>query len=261
MPDDDRHQVPQRSGFHSTADDRTDPYNAAIARHLARVELVNERELDRAVDLLHATIRADGLIVTAGAGHSLAAVAETFYRAGGLACVRPLYHPALFPLHGAATSTIAERRVGLAAEVLADAPIAPPDLLVIFSTSGVNPYPVELVHAARSAGCTVIAVTSPTATAAAPRRTQSSVGDEATLVLDTLVPPGDAAYPPGHPVTAPLSGMTAAFVWNALLVRLVHRARADGDELPLWRSANTVGGDAANADLLARYRPRITALG
>lgn len=235
-------------------------YSAAVHEHLAKVEEVNGRALDEVAAAFLATITADGLIVTGGAGHSLAAVAETFYRAGGLACVRPLYHPALLPLHGATASSTGERRSGLAAEVLADNPIAPPDVLVIFSNSGVNPYPVELAATGRAADCTVVGVTSPAATEGAPRRSVSTVAAQATVVLDTLVPPGDAAYPPQGPATAPLSSLTNAFLWNSLLVRLIDKATEVGVVLPLWRSANTVGGDDANAGLLARYRTRVTQL-
>ena len=32
-------------------------------------------------------------------------------------------------------------------------------------------------------------------------------------------------------------------------------------QLPLWRSANVEGGDAANADLLRHYQTRIPQLG
>ena len=34
----------------------------------------------------------------------------------------------------------------------------------------------------------------------------------------------------------------------------------EGVEVPLWRSSNVEGGDAANAALLDHYRPRVPAL-
>src|SRR3981081_1376599 len=137
----------------------TDPtgtaYEQAVRAHLDRGADHNVTAVAEVAELLLACVRADGTVLTAGAGHSLAAVAETFYRAGGLACVRPLYHPDLLPMHGAVSSTKAERRHGLAAEVLGPDPLGAKDVLVVFSTSGVNPYPVELaglVRAARRAG-------------------------------------------------------------------------------------------------------------
>jgi uncharacterized phosphosugar-binding protein len=239
----------------------TTEYDEAARAHLARVAEHNADAVAAVADLLLACVRADGLVLTAGAGHSLAAVAETFYRAGGLACVRPLYHPDLLPMHGAISSTKAERRSGLAAEVLGPDPLGERDVLVVFSTSGVNPYPVELAGLVRTAGRAVVAVTSGPASAVAPRRAGSTIAEQADVVLDTLVPPGDATYPPDTPVAAPISTVANAFLWNLVLVRLIDVAAKEGIALPLWRSSNVPGGDEANADYMARYTPRVPALG
>jgi uncharacterized phosphosugar-binding protein len=135
------------------------------------------------------------------------------------------------------------------------------DVLVVFSTSGVNPYPVELAGLVRAAGRPVVAVTSGPASAVAPRRAGSTLAENATVVLDTLVPPGDATYPTDLPVAAPISTVVNAFLWNLVLVRLIDLGNEQSVGLPLWRSSNVPGGDAANADLLAHYTPRIPALG
>jgi uncharacterized phosphosugar-binding protein len=238
----------------------TEDYGTFLREELDRIEQHNADALDKIADVLLAAIRADGTVLTAGAGHSLAAVAETFYRAGGLACVRPLYHPTLLPMHGALSSTTAERRSGLAAEVLAGVELTDKDVLIIFSTSGINPYPVELARQAKAAGTPVVAFTSIATSSVAPKRAGTTLAEEATFVLDNLVIPGDAAYPPAAPVTAPSSSLANAFLWNLLLVRLLDRAAATGFDLPLWRSANVEGGDAANKALLAKYTPRIDEL-
>ena len=235
-------------------------YGDLVRAHLSTVEQRNADALDDVAELILATVRADGLVLTAGAGHSLAAVAETFYRAGGLACVRPLYHPELLPMHGAISSTSAERRQGLAAQVLAEVPMSAHDVVVVFSTSGVNPYPVELAIAARDAGCPVVGVTSLPASAAAPRRSAGTLARNATIVLDSMVVAGDATYPEDRPETAPLSTVVNAFLWNQVLARLSDLARAQRVTLPLWCSSNVEGGDEANTALLARFAPRVPQL-
>lgn len=242
-----------------TITDATD-YDQAVHTHLTAVAEYNSAALDRAAEAVLDCVRADGLVHTAGAGHSLAAVAETFYRAGGLACVRPLYHPELLPMHGALHSTGTERRAGLAAEVLGEHPLGEADVLVVFSTSGVNPYPVELAELGRAAGRPVIGVTSGPASSVAPRRSGVTLAAAASIVLDTLVPPGDSTYPPTAPRTAPISTIVNAFVWNLLLVRLVDLGKSAGVSLPLWRSSNVPGGDDANTELLSRFTPRVPAL-
>nr|WP_229680283.1 SIS domain-containing protein [Saccharopolyspora subtropica] len=232
-----------------------------MLEHLRKIGVHNADALRTAADRLLQTIRGDNLVFTAGAGHSLAGVMESFYRAGGLAAVRPLYHPDLLPLHGAVASTRTERRSGLAQQVLSEAGFrGGADALVVFSNSGVNPYPVELARTARAAGSVVVAVTSPTASAEAPKRAGTTLAEEAAVVLDTLVRGGDASYPTAAPVTAPLSSLANAFLWNLLLVQLHDLAAAVGVELPVWHSANTIGGDEANAANLQRYAKRVPGL-
>jgi uncharacterized phosphosugar-binding protein len=231
-----------------------------VAERLAVAERGNTEQIRQAAELVLGVIRADALVFTAGAGHSLAAVAETFYRAGGLACVYPLYHPELLPLHGAQHSTRTERRSGLAEEVLAERAPGPDDLLVVFSTSGVNPYPVELAAGARARGASVIAVSSAASVAAAPKRAATTLLEEATLVLDSHVRPGDSSYPADAPRTAPLSTVINAFLWNLVLAEVVDLGAAQGIDIPLWRSSNVDGGDEANTGLLAKYGARVPAL-
>ncbi|MCX2734106.1 sugar isomerase domain-containing protein [Saccharopolyspora sp. NFXS83] len=240
----------------------TGPHHAEpTLAHLRKIGEHNVAALHDAARALIGCVREDGLVFTAGAGHSLAGVMESFYRAGGLAAVRPLYHPDLLPLHGAVASTATERTSGLAARVLDEAAFrGGRDALVVFSNSGVNPYPVELAATASAAGSTVIAVTSPLASADAPLRAGTTLAAQAGIVLDTLVPGGDASYPPAAPVTAPLSSLANAYLWNMLLVELHDAAQREGVELPVWRSANTIGGDEANKANLAHYGARVPGL-
>lgn len=226
--------------------------------HLRRIAEHNAGGLKNAANLVLNCLRADGLIFTAGAGHSLTGAMESFHRAGGLAAVYPLYHPDLLMFHGAAASTSAERRAGFATEVLNGSGFrGGTDLLVVFSNSGINPYPVELAIMARQRGSTVVAVTSPTASAGAPRRAGSTLAAEANIVLDTLVPAGDVSYPRAAPVTAALSSLANGLLWNQLLVELYDAASAADVDLPLWRSSNVTGGDEANAASFERYERRV----
>lgn len=238
----------------------TAEFGSLVREHLTKVQQHNADALNNVAELFLGSIKAGGLILTGGAGHSLAAVAETFYRAGGLACVYPLYHPDIQPLHGGIASTRAERLTGLAGEVFGKVGLSGNDVLVVFSTSGVNPYPVELAIAAQDAGMPVVAVTSGPANAVAPRRADTTLAENATIVLDTLVLPGDSSYPPGSPVTAALSTVANAYLWAEVLARLSDKAAAAGTDIPLWRSSNVPGGDEANQKYLDLYGPRVPQL-
>ncbi|HEY0541095.1 MAG TPA: sugar isomerase domain-containing protein [Actinoallomurus sp.] len=226
-----------------------------MTEHLERVERHNADVLDQAGERMLGAVVGGGLVYAGGSGHSLAMVLEGFFRAGGLACVHPLYTPEISPLHGAWPATEAERRSGLAVPLMEAAAPRTGDVAVIFSNSGANPYPVELAQAARSHGLPVIAFVSGPSMAAAPARAGVKLGAVADLVLDTLVPPGDVSHPAEAPRTAALSSLTCVYLWNLLLARMADRA-----ELPLWVSANVPGGDERNAELLERYSARVPAL-
>lgn len=226
-----------------------------MREHLERVERHNADALERAAGMTLDAVRGGGLLYLGGSGHSLAMVMEGFFRAGGLACVYPLYRPEIAPLHGAWAATQAERRPGLAETVLEAACPRPGDLVMIFSNSGANPYPVELATAAQRRGLPVIAMVSGPSMAAAPARAGVKLGEIADPVLDTLAPPGDVSYPPRAPRTAALSSLCCGYLWNLLLARMAARA-----ELPLWVSANVPGGDERNAALRERYAGRVPLL-
>jgi uncharacterized phosphosugar-binding protein len=227
-----------------------------LARYVDDVLTANAEGISGCADVVAATGRAGGLVRPAGAGHSLAAVLETFFRAGGLAFVRPLWSEDVFPLRGARASTTGERIPGRGRAVAEAAAIAPDDTVIVFSNSGINPYPVEIAEVARDAGATVVAFTSRSASAAATPRARARLADLADLVLDTLVPPGDVTWPADAPVTAPVSSLATTALWTAVL-REVHDRWPDA---PRWRSANVPGTDAENAAVLEAFSARIPEL-
>lgn len=233
-------------------------FGSRIHDHLARLESVNAATLDEVAALCYRVIRGDGLIFAGGTGHSLAMVLESFYRAGGLACTYPVWHPALLPLEGGLFSTHAEKTPGLAAELVERTPAGPGDVAFVYSNSGVNAVPVELAEGFHRRATPVVAMLSTDHMSRAARPGKPKLSDFATHVIDTHVPYGDAAYDTTlGATTAPLSSLSAVFAWTAVLTRLADLARADGYRLPIWTSSNVEGGLARNAELMERYRPRV----
>lgn len=243
MPDATREQLPGR-----------------VRTLLGDLDTTSGGAIGEAAAVLLDAIEAGGIVHVAGAGHSLAMVCETFYRAGGLAPVRPIWDPRVLPLDDALRSTRAEREAGVGRAVAEAAAPAPPDVAVVFSTSGRNPYPVEIAEECAARGVPVIAVTSARASRGAAARTETSLADHASIVLDTCVPPGDVVHPAGEPRTAAVSTILAAYAWARVLADLDDLAAARGADLPRWTSANVPGGDAVNRELLARYRHRVPEL-
>ncbi len=233
-------------------------YGATVRDHLARLGATNSLTLDAVANLVYGVVRQDGLIYAAGTGHSLAMVLETFYRAGGLACTYPVWHPALLPLEGGLFSTHAEKSNGLAPELIERAAPGKNDVAFVYSNSGVNAVPVELAAGFRACGTPVVAVLSREHMNRAAADGRPRLEDFATQVIDTLVPYGDASYDTGFDArTAPLSSISAVYAWTLILTRLAELAKADGFRLPIWTSSNVAGGSERNQELLARYRRRV----
>ena len=242
------------------AADRAAGFGETMREHLRDAEGRNSDAIDRIVERVLAAVRAGLRLHVTGTGHSSALVLEAFYRAGGLACVNPITHPGLVPLSGGIASTVLERSSDLADVLLAQAAPVAGEIAVVFSSSGANPLPVALAKGMKAAGVWVVAVSSLPHLRAAPPRADVKLDEVADELLDTGVPAGDAAFDAGPARTAPLSSLTSIYLWNLLLARLAERAEREAVDLPLWTSANVVGGDERNAELLAEYRPRIPLL-
>lgn len=236
-------------------------FGAGVRAHLERVEAHNQTTLDGVARLMLDVVRNERLIYTTGTGHSIALVLETFYRAGGLACVQPLYHPSLLPLHGGLESTLCEHTTGLAELMVAHFAPTSGDLAFVFSNSGCNAVPVEIADQLHAKGTPIVGVVSLTHLRQAHAQIGHTLADVADHILDTLVPYGDAAYPVGDGVaTAGLSSLTGVYLWDLLLTRLADLARAEGVRLPVWTSSNVEGGAERNRSLFAAYQPRVPTL-
>ena len=199
----------------------------------------------------------DGLIYLFGAGHSHMLAEEGHYRAGGLACVAPILASAVMLHEGASASTRMERLPGLAELIVSRYPIGARDVVVVFSTSGVNAVPVEAAKYARTTGAVVIGVTSQAYSRQAAKG-RERLADVASIVLDNRVPRGDASLALADDVRAgPLSTVAGAALLNALFVEGSARLIAEGGEPPVYVSANMPGGAERNAALVSRFRARI----
>ena len=205
----------------------------------------------------------DGLIYVFGCGHSHMLAEETFYRAGGLACVAPVFYPPLMLHEGAAESSRLEKQPGLAAEVLNNCHLTQKDLVFCLSTSGINPVPVEFAEGVRSKGIPVVAICSG-AYFDQPARSINGkhLYEVADLWIDNKAPHGDACLlPQGAAVkTTPLSTITGAFILNSILAEGTQLALAEGVDVPIYLSGNIPGGAERNKALIARFQPRIPPL-
>lgn len=236
-------------------------YWTTIKEIMGRIVAREATAIECAAQRCAEVIAHGGVLHAFGTAHSSHHVAETFYRAGGLACVNAILEPSLSVHAGALLSTWTERQSGLARLVLDRYDLRAGEPMIIFSVSGVNCVPVEVAAESRARGLWVIAVTSRSycRAAAEERRLQKTLITEADLVIDNHVPIGDAVLPlPGSDVrAAPTSTIAAALVYQLLLERIVIHLTQRDVAVPIFASANLPGAPAHNAQLIARYRARI----
>ena len=230
-------------------------YLDSVTAILGRIEAEEKPAMERASDAVADVICRDGLVHVFGCGHSHLAALDTFYRAGGLACVSPVLDEDLMLHDGAAKSSRMEKMPGIAAEVYRRHDVKAGDLFVVISASGKNAAPVEMLRAAKAAGVKTVAISS-----SAYRAHGAVLLDEADIPIDCKVPYGDAVIEVGTAKMGGLSTYASLFILNSVLIEGAKKALARGVTPPIYTSGNVEGGMARNVALEERYFGRVKRL-
>ena len=230
-------------------------YLNRITGLLAQIESDETEAMARASDAVADVICRDGIVHVFGCGHSHLPALDTFYRAGGLACVSPVLDEDLMLHDGAAKSSRMEKMSGIAAEAFRRHGVESGDIMVVISASGKNAAPVEMLRSAKAAGVTTIAVSS-----SAYRAYGAVLLDEADIPVDCKVPHGDAVIDVGGMKMGGLSTYASLFILNSVLIDGAKKALARGITPPIYTSGNVEGGTAKNVALEERYFGRVKRL-
>ena len=230
-------------------------YLDQITSILNQIENEDSAALAAASDAVADVICGDGLIYVFGCGHSHLVALDTFYRAGGLACVSALLDEDLMLHDGAAKSSRMEKMPGVGSEVYRRHAVKPRDLVVVISASGKNAAPVEVLRAAKADGVRTVAISS-----SAYKPHGGVLLDEADIALDSKVAYGDAVIPVGDATMGGMSTFAGLFILNSMLIEGAKKARSRGVTPPIYRSGNVEGGTAKNTLLEAKYFGRIKRL-
>ncbi len=227
-------------------------------------ELIEKQapSIERAADAIADAIANGHSLFGFGCNHSLLPVLDIYYRAGGLMLLNPIMAPGLvLELHPPTLTSKMEQLDGYAKIALGSAPIKAGDVLIIVSVSGRNAVPVEAAVIAKSMGATIVGVTSSAFTGSVTPRNKLGLKliDVCDVVIDNLVPPGDAALSlDGLPEKfTPVSGVTSIAIMHALMAEVIERLVARGITPPVYLSGNVEGGAEHNDRLLAENASRI----
>ncbi|ARI76445.1 SIS domain-containing protein [Halobacillus mangrovi] len=217
--------------------------------------------LEEAAKHIVESIELGGIVHLFGTGHSHMLAEEGFYRAGGLAAIRPIFIESLMLHEGAVRSSNLERQEGLAETFLKDEDIRPEDVLVVISTSGKNPVPVDVALWGKEKGAFIISLSSHHYTEQQSSRHNSGkyLSEIADIAIDNGSPIGDAvlkheALPVPFSSTSTVVG---AALMNAMFAEVIGVLADKGEEPPVFLSGNVEGAAEHNQKLMERYAHRI----
>lgn len=204
-----------------------------------------------------------GLIRVFGCGHSHILAEETFYRAGGLVPVSPIFYEPLMLHKSASESSHLEKSEGLAETVFKTVEFGRHDILICVSTSGVNAVPVEFAKLAMDAGVPVIGIASDAYLTQTPRNAAGlHLQQASTICINNFAPHGDACLhlKGAERSMIPVSTVSGIYIINSVLAEAVRIASGKGFDVPLYISGNVPGGAEKNKDLIEKYKPLIPCL-
>lgn len=218
--------------------------------------------VQQAAQLIYHSFCSGGFLYVFGTGHSHMFAEEVFYRAGGLARVKPMLDERLMLHRSASQSTAYERQSGLALELFQKSPLTGKDVLLIASNSGRNSVTIEMAQLARQAGAAVIALTSLRHSSAQASRHPSGkrLFELSDVVLDNFGETGDACVCVGGVQVAATSTVVGCALLEAVVAQVVQLGAQAGHPVETFASSNVDGGDAYNQRLIDRYKTEVPIL-
>lgn len=240
-----------------------DNYLSKIEEILEKIRKEEEDNIAKAAELISGAVEEDRLIHVFGTGgHSVMATMEVFYRAGGLACINPVFPPGLSVMDSHPNT---ERLVGYAKLVLDYYGVKRDDVIIISNVNGINAITIDSALEAKKRGTKVIAITSSEFSKNVPpgiparHPSNKNLYELGDIVIDAHVPVGDAVIEiKGFDLkVASSSTLAICFIVNNLVALVIERLVQKGITPLVWKSANVPGGDEANKKYLEKYFNRI----
>ncbi len=219
--------------------------------------------IQQAADWFAEAILAGRMVHLFGSGHSRILVEEMWPRYGSFPGFNPIvelsltFHNHVVGSNGQRQAMFLENVSGLAARILRNFDIGPPDAALIASSSGCNVVPVEMAELLRARGVRVVALVSLAhAEASTPRHPGGKkLMDCADLVLDTGAPAGDAMVSIEGLETpvAPGSTVGGCLLINAVKAEVAERLTRAGHPPKVLTAAAVAGAEKATALFEAAY--------
>ncbi|MFL6517873.1 MAG: SIS domain-containing protein, partial [Bacillus sp. (in: firmicutes)] len=220
---------------------------------LSLVEKDENENLKKAAEKVAECIQDDGIVHVFGCGHSHILGEELFYRAGGLVPINPILIEELMLHKGAVRSSQLEQENDLAKQFMANVKIQPQDVVIVASTSGRNPVPIDVAELAKNKGAFVISITSYvyTKTVASRHKSGKYLYNTADLSIDNHIMVGDALMEHESLPVSFGSGSTivGTAIVNGIMVEAISKMIGNNFEPPIFKSGNADGAEEHNREL------------
>lgn len=239
-------------------------YLSNVKDALEVIEKAEANAINHAAEEIADSIEKGSIIHVFGCGHSHMMSEEVFYRAGGLVPIHPILVEDLMLHKGGTRSTLYERKNGYAESFMTDQDIRKGDVVIVISTSGRNPVPIDVARVSKEKGAFVIGLTSRQASVGQPSRHErgSYLYEVVDLVLDNHVKQGDAVMhdEENNISFGSISSILGLSMMNAIVVEAINKLIHRGIDPPIFKSGNVDGSDESNQALIQLYKGRIPLL-
>ncbi|WP_035438467.1 SIS domain-containing protein [Atopobium sp. oral taxon 810] len=223
----------------------------------------NGASFSSAASAIAQSIRCGGLVYIFGCGHSHILAEEAFFRAGGLANISPILVESLMLHEGAVRSSHLEKRIGYANSFINDVNITSQDTLIVVSTSGRNPVPIDVALRGKKVGSTVIGITSSKYFSIKSRHPSGKLLNQVVDVfIDNFIERGDTTLEieAQNLRFAPASTIAGCFILNSVFADAIELLAGQDIEVPIFLSGNIDNTEANNMRLIERYSKQIPLL-
>lgn len=238
-----------------------DAYFQEIKKLLASIEHDEKEAIKLAAVKIAECIQNDGIVHVFGCGHSHMFAEEVFYRSGGLAAINPILIEDLMLHHGAVRSSEMENKHNFAYEFMAHTTIQQKDVVIVVSTSGRNPVPIDVAMIAKKQGAFVIAITSLNYAKTQKSRHQSGkfLSQAVDLSINNHIEVGDALM--RHDlVSVPFGSASSVIglaIMNGIMIEAIQIMAENDFDPPIFKSNNIDGAKEHNQQLINKYKDRI----
>jgi uncharacterized phosphosugar-binding protein len=239
-------------------------YFQKLRELLSLIEKDENENLKKAAEKVAQCIQSNGIVHVFGCGHSHILGEELFYRAGGLVPINPILIEDLMLHKGAVRSSQLEQENDFAAQFIKNVNIQPKDVVIVASTSGRNPVPIDVAEMAKGKRAFVISITSYVYTKTITSRHKSGkyLYNTADLSIDSHIMVGDALMEDeSHGVSFGAgSTVIGAAIVNGIMVEAINIMIGNNFEPPIFKSGNVDGSEEHNRKLINKYKDRIPML-